>query len=470
MSKVTSRRKFLKLMAGSSAIGMLAACATPTAAPSGGALDVQATATTEPPPEPTVAPTSTPAVYGQGNLELTMWMQDFGPIVGNFEKAAEQFSKTQGNVKINVQPLPYNDLQAKVIPAVAGGNEAEVMMGYTNWYVATDISKLFLPLDDFFGGRSELEKVVFPSALTTLDTPQNKIYYLPYLTGMNGASTTLNAGQYEEVKLDYTSFKTFEDFHSAAKTLTLTEGDSIKRAGMSIWAHILTVIKSWIWQMGGEFYNRETGEWTLATPEGEAALKKIYDLYQTDKLSSIDIGTREYEAFLQGALSTHLMGAWTLGVAATSNPELKLDCVPTPKLQDAESDVVYPDHTAVVTLSRRLGQDQQKLDAAVGLTRALLSADALIEIMNQYSGSLMSTALYQDPRLEKTKFGPISKRVAESVWARAKFPQDHVANQAPALTELQRAVQKEISITEALQNADKYLNEQEAQARERLKS
>jgi uncharacterized lipoprotein YajG len=33
MSKITSRRKFLKLMAGSSAIGMLAACAAPPAVP-----------------------------------------------------------------------------------------------------------------------------------------------------------------------------------------------------------------------------------------------------------------------------------------------------------------------------------------------------------------------------------------------------------------------------------------------------
>ncbi|MCS6847852.1 MAG: hypothetical protein RMN52_09075, partial [Anaerolineae bacterium] len=173
---------------------------------------------------------------------------------------------------------------------------------------------------------------------------------------------------------------------------------------------------------------------------------------------------------IQGAISTQMIGAWTMGVVAAANPDLKLDYVPTPKLQNAQSDVVYPDHIAVITLSRRLAQDQQKLDAAIGLTRELMSSESLIEIMNQYSGSLMSIDLYKDPRLEKTKYGMASKRIAESVWARARFPQDRVANQAPALTELQRAVQKEISITEALQNADKYLNEQESQARERLKS
>ena len=48
------------------------------------------------------------------------------------------------------------------------------------------------------------------------------------------------------------------------------------------------------------------------------------------------------------------------------------------------------------------------------------------------------------------------------------IPGDHVANQAPAGTELERAFRQEISIPEALANMDAYLQDQEDQARERI--
>jgi hypothetical protein len=80
----------------------------------------------------------------------------------------------------------------------------------------------------------------------------------------------------------------------------------------------------------------------------------------------------------------------------------------------------------------------------------------------------MTKAVYDDPRIEDVKFGAISKRVATEMWPIAKFPGDHVANQGPAGTELERAMRKEISIKEALANMDAYLQEQEDQARQRI--
>ncbi len=464
MDTRTSRRMFLRTLAGSSAVSMLlAACGgTPTAPSAAGGATANAGS------EPTAVPTPTPIVVGEGDLELTMWVQDFGPMVNAFQTAAQGYAQQVGNLKVTVQSLPYDDLQAKVIPAVAAGNEADLIMGYTNWYVATDISKLFLPLDESFGGRAEIERTIFPSAMNALNTPEDKVFYLPYLTGLNGASLTLNAGHYAEQGIDYTKFTSFEEFYDAAKTVTVREGDTVKRAGLSIWETALTVLKTWIWQLGGEFYNRETGVWQLSSPQGEDALTRLQNIYQKDKLSSLDIANREYESFVQGTLSTHLQGAWTLGVVSTTNPDMKLDVVPTPKLADATSDVVYPDHTSVVTLSRRLSQDDKRREAAIGLAKTLVSPDALIAVTDAYSGSLMSKPLYEDSRIGQTKFGTVSKRISESVWSRARFPQDRVANPAPALTELKRALSGEISVKDALTNADAYLNEQEKQARERL--
>ena len=479
-----SRRKFLRMIFATSATSLLAACGSspapaqvPTAAPGGASAPTAAPAaeptaepTVAPAAEPTPAPTAQPEILGEGDTEISMWVQDFPPAVEFFKKAAQAHMEKASGIKVVVQPIPYSDLQTKMLPAIAAGNEADVLFGYTDWYVATDITKLFLPLDDFVGGRAELEKSIFPSALTTLETPENKVYYVPFAAGIRAAALTLNTAHYKEKNIDYAKFTAFEDYLGAAKELTITDGGAIKRAGISTYTAVLSLVKTWIWQMGSEFYNREQGKWSLSSPEGEAALQRIYDMYWTNKVSSLDIFNDEYQGFIQELVSTQFNGAWTMGVMEAANEKLKLDCLPTPKLLSAKNDVVYPEHMGVVTLSRRLAKDNNKLDAAVGIMKAMLTADALIFLTETYSGSVMSKAVYDDPRINQTKYGKISKRIAEGTWPRARFPRDRVANQAPAQEELWRALRKQISVKEALANADTYLNDQEAQAIERLKS
>ena len=129
--------------------------------------------------DPTVAPTPEPINLGEGGTEITIWVQDFGPSIDYFRKSAEAYIATGADVKVTVQAIAYADLLAKMLPSIAAGTEADIMMGYTDWYVATDITQLFLPLDEYMGGKAELEKSLFPSTLTTLDMPEDKVYYVP---------------------------------------------------------------------------------------------------------------------------------------------------------------------------------------------------------------------------------------------------------------------------------------------------
>ena len=134
-----TRRRLLKVAAGSSA-AVLAGGARPRF---GFAQE----------PTATPAPTPTPTNLGQGDVSLTMWVQDFGPAIDTFRKAAEAYIAGGANVSVTVQPIAYEDFLAKVLPSVAAGNEADILMGYTDWYVATDITRLFLPLDEYMGAR-----------------------------------------------------------------------------------------------------------------------------------------------------------------------------------------------------------------------------------------------------------------------------------------------------------------------------
>jgi ABC-type glycerol-3-phosphate transport system substrate-binding protein len=421
--------------------------------------------------DPTPAPTAEPISLGQGDVSITMWVQDFGPAIEYFRKAAEAYIAREPNVNVTVQAIAYNDLLAKMLPSVAAGNEADILMGYTDWYVATDVSRLFLPLDEYMGGKAALEQSLFPSSLTTLDLPEDKIYYVPWAAGIRGAATTVNVKLFQEAGIDYTTLATWEDLVAAGQALTVTEGGAITRAGLSPATAALTLLKTFIWQMGGEFYDGESGKWSLSSPQGEAGMQIIYDLFwgptPTSSFDLISIDN-EYTSFEQGRVAADLNGAWAVGVHEATVPELDADAIPTPKLAAATTDVVYPEHMGVATLSRRLGDDETKRTHCVEILKEMLKADALIAMTESYSGSLMSTSLYADPRIEQTKYGPVSKRIAEGTWPRARFPRDHVANPQPAATEIDRGLRKDISIQEALANADTYLNDQESQARERL--
>jgi ABC-type glycerol-3-phosphate transport system substrate-binding protein len=418
--------------------------------------------------DPTAEPTAEPIDVGEGGTEILMWVQDFGPIVDAFRKAAETYVAAGNDVKVTVQPIAFADLLAKMLPSVAAGNEADIMLGYTDWYVATDISRLFLNLDGLLGTQAELEQSLFPSTLTTLDMPEGSLYYVPYLAGVRSAVTTYNGVMYGEAGIDPAGLGTWEDLVAAGQQLTQFDGDTMTVSGLSPVSSLLSMVKNWVWQVGGEFYNGETGEWTLATPEGEAAMQRLADLFSGESpTASHDIATldNEFDAWLQSKVATHMNGAWTIGVTP---PELEANGIPTPLLAEHSVEVVYPEHISVVTLSRRLADDDAKLEHCLGITRELIKADSLIDVTNAYTGLLCSQDLYNDPRIEETTFGPVSKRLAEATWSRARFPRDHVANQAPAQTELDRAMRGEITIQEALANADAYLNDQEQQARERL--
>lgn len=446
-SQAVSRRQFLKIGALAAGTTVLAACAAPAApAATGG----QAAA-------PAAAKTS-----------VVVWYQDWDGANRIMKAAKEQRAKDEPNVTIELTPIAFNDLLAKLLPSIASGTEGDVLMMYTDWVVGTDVSKVFLELTDIAGGAKALGEAMWPAAFGVLDVPGDKIYYLPWLAGIRGAVLTVNKDQLAEKKIDYLNFKTFEEVIEAGKTLTEKSGDKISRSGYSPRSSQYQLLWSLIWQMGGNFFDKESGKWSHSTDIGEQAAQLIYDVYWKDQTCDFDLFTSEYEAVSQKLVSIWGDGAWTASVQ-TDSAKVPSDNIVTPFLANAKEKVVYPQHIAGWGLSKRLADKKDQLTSALSFAQFLVGPDSTIQAFDSYSGVCMTKAVYTDPRIEKVKYGPMSKRIAEGMWPVAKYPGDHVANQAPASTELERAMRKEITIKEALANMDKYLQDQEDQARERIR-
>lgn len=446
-SSALSRRQFLQLGAVTAGAGLLAACVAPGGAP---------------------AADSGAAPAADSKVNVVVWYQDWDGSNRIMNKAKEDRAQSHPNVTIELTPIGYADLFAKLLPAIASGTEGDILMMYTNWVVGTDVSKVFLDLTDVAGGAKALEEVMWSSAFTALDVPAGKVYYFPWLAGIRGGAMTVNKDQLAEKNIDYLNFKSYEEVIEAGKALTEKNGDKITRSGYSIRSSQWTVLRSLIWQMGGEFFDRESGKWSFNTEIGEQAAQMLYDIYWTHQICDFDLFQNEFEAVSQKLVSIWGDGAWTCSVQ-TDSAQINADNIVTPRLANKVNDVVYPDHIAGWGLSKRLADGGDKLTSALEFAQFIVSPESLIQAFDSYSGVCMTKAVYTDPAIEKVKYGAISKRVAEGMWPIARFTGDHVANHDPSHAELDRAMRKEITVKEALANMDAYLQEQEDQSRERIK-
>ena len=143
------------------------------------------------------------------------------------------------------------------------------------------------------------------------------------------------------------------------------------------------------------------------------------------------------------------------------------DNIVAPLFADAVEQVMYPGHFAGWGLSKRLA-GSPNMDAAFEFANLMVSPDGFIAMLDGYSGISPSKEVYNDPMHADTKYGEMSKRVADVVWSIGRYTQDHVADFSPFNAEFDRAIRQEITIPEALANMDEYLNEQEVLARERI--
>ncbi len=463
-----SRRSFLKFSAGLGTTAVLAACApVQPAAPAAPAAE-EPTAAPAVADAPTEVPTAAPRDYGAGETELVVWYQDWDGANRMMGSITPQFTEQNPEAKIVLQAIGYDDLFAKLLPSIAAGTEGDVLNMYTDWVVGTDVTQLFLDVTDAVGGAAKLSETMWPAAFTSIDVPEGKVYYFPWLAGIRGGALTVNKDHMAEQSIDYLNLKSFEEVIDAGVKVTQKNADGkITRAGFSPRSSQYQLLWSLIWQLGGNMFDKQSGKWMHSTPEGEQAAQILHDIYWKHETCDFELFTNEFEAVSQGLVSMWGDGAWTAGVQ-TDVASIPADNIVTPFLADAKEKVIYPQHMAGFGLSRRLAGDPKKIDLAVKYAEAVVGPDSMVQAFDFYSGVCMTKTVYEDPRINDVKYGLLSKRVAEGMWPFAQYTQDHVANHAPASTELDRAMRKEISIPEALANMDAYLQEQEDSARERI--
>lgn len=374
--------------------------------------------------------------FGQDQLapaELELWHQDWGPLNSTYMAIKEAVEAAQPNIKLNVTPLPYEQLLAKIIPSIAAGNEADIMMVYSSWLVASDIPSLFTPVAPDIMSTADAQALFYPAALSEGLRGEN-LYYLPFLNGMGGSTFTYNTDHLVEKGIDPASIKTWDDLAAAGKELVQWDGDNLVRAGVAFSPYISSAWVTGIRQLGGSYFDPETGRFNLTSPEALEALKVIDDLLKVHKVDDITkeapshanmTGYGAPDGFPEGKASITNFGSWIVSADPPRPAGLNAGVFATPKMGDATEEIELS-HNAVNVLSRRLADDPAKLAAAEYIVSQFANPSLFLPLADIYGGSVIIPSVAQDPSIGERRWGNIQQQYDQDIWPRAVFEEHHI--------------------------------------------
>ncbi len=409
--------------------------------------------------------------------ELEVWFQDWGPLYSTYEALKAAVETAQPNVKIKLTPLPYEQLLAKMIPSIAAGNEADIMMAYSSWLVASDVTSLFTPVAPGILSVEEANALFYPAALTEGLRGDN-LYYLPFLNGMGGATFTYNADHLAEKGIDPAAIQNWQDLVDAGKELVQWDGDNLVRAGVAFSPYISSAWVTGIAQLGGTYFDTETGKFNLTSPEALEALKNIDDLLKVHKVDDITkeapshanmTGYGAPDGFPEGKASITNFGSWIVSADPPRPAGLNAGIFPMPRMGDATDDIEL-NHSGIHVLSRRLADDPAKLAAAQYFVGLFANPQMFLPLVDIYGGSVIIPSVAQDPTVAERRWGSIQQQYDQTVWPRAVFEEHHIPdwNITGAWSYLLRVFKDSEPMETVLAELEANANQLEQDARDKL--
>jgi len=393
-------------------------------------------------------------------------------------KAKNAVEQAEPNVKVKLTALPYEQLLAKVLPSIAAGTEAEVMMAYSSWFVASDLTQLVLPLVPEVMSNEEAEALIFPRALAEGER-DGKFYYLAWANGQGGSTFTYNVDILEQEGVDPATFRTWDDLVEAGKKLVKWDGDNLVRAGIAFSPYIASGWVSGIMQLGGSYFDPETGKFNLTSDIAKQALKNIDDLLKVHKVDDIlkeapshanMTGYGAPDGFEKGLAAITNFGSWIVSGYEKTTPNFRAGIFPMPPMGTATNEIEIS-HNGVLVLSRKLANDPAKKAAAALFARKVLSPEALGALCDSYGGSIpvIPVARSEDV-LANRRWGYLQQQYDELVWPIVRYEVHHIPDWTITIAwpQLLRVFKDNEPMDVVLKDLEEQSNELEREARDRL--
>lgn len=221
-----------------------------------------------------------------GTIRVMFSGDNEGTRVQLFEQAKAEIEAEYPGTKVEIETVPYSELNSKQLTACRAGVGVPDVMSQsataTNGFV---VEGLLLPLEGLMADLGRDLKAEFNPAFFALMEDAEHIYGVPQ-------SKTALALVYNKTLFDEAGITnpptTWDELYEAAKKLTLTKADGTKQYGFAypgtsagnIWFRIVPTI----WTAGGEVYS-EDGKTCLLDSDATKAAVKHYTSFYLDGLA-----------------------------------------------------------------------------------------------------------------------------------------------------------------------------------------
>ena len=333
---------------------ILAACATPAAAPTAAPVveptkapavePTKAPAAEPTKPEPAAAGTCPIEVEPNATITFSGWGDESEQAV--YKATIERFKAVCPTVTVNYTPIPA-DFQTKLKAQMAGGTAPDVFYVDDQLMTAFAPTEQIMALDDFMA-QAKVTREDFIPALMTIFTQNGKTYALPKDWGTLGLVYLPEV--FKEVGIAEPTDKwTWEDVRTAAKKIS--EGG--KYGGFCMgpdWARFSPFATSY----GNAFVSKDLKTATLDTPEVLAAAQFVADMFKEKSLvrpADVSAGWCG-EAIGKKLVGMTTEGGWMVATMKTTFAGVEWKAVPIPAGPKNQSDVIFTNGIGVNASSK----------------------------------------------------------------------------------------------------------------------
>ena len=313
---------------------LIAACATPVAAPAEPQVitqivkeevikEVIVTATPEPKPEGAVT------VIRLGTGDSGEGLNPHQQIIANFEKE-------NPDIIVQLEAVAGSDYYARLFTQIASGDAPDIMQ-IGDDAVPNFVSKgAVIPLDDFINGEYPLDTSIYLPGMIEPGQYKGIQYFLP--KDFSTLAVYYNKKIFDQYGVAYPQEDwTWDDFLNTAQKLTIDENqDGVPEVwGVQLTANWTTGFEYWVAATGGRLISEDGKSYVgyMDSPETIEAVQFFSDLYNKYKVAPPPADFNQWAGgnpeFENGTAAMRLFGRWPqAGLLKNDKIDLGLVSVP----------------------------------------------------------------------------------------------------------------------------------------------
>ena len=289
----------------------------------------------------------------QVTLKYSMWDVQLKEL--EEETIIKPFEESHPNIKIDFQPMPWDEYWKRIQTSVAANDPYDVFymsVAYTQEFARKG---MIMNLQPYLDESVDLRTLTEFDAVLDILRYEGDLYAFPYAWVCS--LLYYNKDMFDAAGVDYpTDDWTFDDMWDAAAQLTSGEGPG-KQYG--IHAHLgHPFLDAYINAAGGYVLNDDFSKCLVDEPEAVAAIQDIYNRIYVDGVSPSPASLQgQPNPFLSGRVAMYIEGSYMIDTYRTIT-DFDWDVVMVPKNAETDKRVVYGGPDSMVVASNTQYPDE----------------------------------------------------------------------------------------------------------------